>query len=111
MTPNKDLLTLGFALDNYVVTKVDIKCMHNLSDKPRNVGNGGFPAPILHYFLNPHSPKTIKFHRSLKNEPTSYILLKKILILKFKEIVGIGIFRRIPWGRGHDLPFIFGFGE
>ena len=39
--PNKDFFKLILTLDNYDVTKVGIKFMHNLSDKSRNVGYGG----------------------------------------------------------------------
>ena len=37
--------------------------------------------------------------------------LKQILIFKFKEVIVIGIFRGIPWGRAQPVPFILDFEE
>ena len=47
MAPNKHLFKLDFSLDNYVITKVGIKFVHNLSDEPRDISNGGFLTPAL----------------------------------------------------------------
>ena len=65
MAPNKHFVKLGFTLDNYVVTEIGIRFVHNLSDEPRDIGNGEFPTPILNYFLYPRSPKTIKLYGSI----------------------------------------------
>ena len=47
MASNKYFFKLGFTLDNYVVTKVGIKFVHNFSDEHRYVGNGGFLTSFL----------------------------------------------------------------
>ena len=93
MAPNNFFFKLGFPLDNYVVTKVGIKFMHKLSNKPSDVTNDRLSTPVLNQFLNTQRSKTPNFHGSLRNKTTGNVFLKHPLILKLKEIIRIGSFR------------------
>ena len=108
MPHRKDFFELILTLDDNIVTKVGIKLMHHLSDKLGNVGNCGTLTPMFHNLLNPYALKLSNFMSLSRINPRNDVFLKQMLFLKLKEIIRIGIFRGIPWGRGHDLPFLFG---
>ena len=53
MAANIDLFKLWFPWNYYVVTTVGIELIHNLSNKPKDIGTGRPLTPLLNNLLDP----------------------------------------------------------